>query len=133
MKAFKYQLVALITAVTIMTVTLAANKSNAFMNNAQKTNAVVDVTTSYSLILNEAWGYNKESSKVVTSSEDNDFTIGFSNGSKFGAAGSGLALTMFELNVIYKHHSACIGDPNNYNIYAYKTNPRNWPYRGRLS
>ena len=87
-----------ITAVSMIVTTLSVVTLNnsGFENLYQKADATVNVTTEHSLLLNEDWGYAGESTKVKRSNEDNDFTIAFSDNSKFGNAGSGLAFTTTE-------------------------------------
>lgn len=83
-------------AMTATALAVALLDNNNFTNLYQKADATINVTTEHSLLLNEDWGYAGEATKVKRSNEDNDFTIAFSNSSKFGSAGSGLAFTTTE-------------------------------------
>ena len=80
--------------VTIAAVVVSGGSMPQLKTGLFKTNAVVDVSTTYSLILDESWGYNGEATKAKTSSRYNDFTIGFSNsGSDFSGAATGKAFS----------------------------------------
>ena len=93
-KNFKVAMFAVLTSTALTAVAFAYGQNSSMLT--KKAGAVVDVTTTHSLLLDESWGYSGEASKVKTSRDGNNFTINFSDNTKFGNASSGLAFTTTE-------------------------------------
>ena len=96
----------ILTAITLASalfVTIAAMSTKGSYSFARRTDAVVNVDTPYSLILDSKWGYNGETTKSFRSANGNEFQIGFSDGTKFGGASSNVAFTTTE-NGLYLYN-----------------------------